>query len=737
MKIIEKLKEKRGLIMGALTVFVFLTLSSIYSSITNLFVAGFGASNTGFFESIINGFKTAPLLMVFFFLLSLGFAYMFCIRILGKGHTDSRGFDVADSGVMGSSYFMSEEEKRETFSMTKMPRGANKDPEGLILAKDSNTGEVIARPWKSKSYLNSFPNNNVALVGSSGFGKTSSFLLPAVFEFMRMGYSVICTDPKGELYRETYPVALAAGYDVKVINLLEGQFQYSDGLDLLKLIRESLDPQTTAEVMAKQLIINFQGDNKGKDTFWLQANLNCLKLALLYVATARGFTSTVQKNTKGTNRTIEAVYDVISSENFAEIIERDLQSYPQDAEFLKKPYTTWNGHRERDSIRTGLSTALGLLQNKMLSRILSEDDIDFKSFNDRPSILYIISSDQNTTFRGILTTITTFLFDEIAKIADSHTPAVLDRQLYFLFEELFSIGKIPDIVEKVSTLRSRGVGMLFCLQDIVQLKVRYEELYETILANCAIKLFLGGDGKTTTQFFSDLTGIMTAVNDDASRRHSENDLVSTRLSPESQVTSSQMSRNVMYPDEVKNINVDELLIFAAGRDVLKEKKFYYKNHYYYGFKLVDQSGNIVTHTPTMRKPAWKLKMEKDEYRATTGKELDYIPPRYDVKYFPDFYQKELSESKDHPSNKFVKMLFEDVDEAEETAKPIRKSQKTFRDFLKDTTPPAEEFTAEAAEVSEIKDEDDADTLHPGPVSSNNSVQDELSEEAVFGTDFKY
>uniref|UniRef100_UPI0020C3E3E0 type IV secretory system conjugative DNA transfer family protein n=1 Tax=Salmonella enterica TaxID=28901 RepID=UPI0020C3E3E0 len=92
----------------------------------------------------------------------------------------------------------------------KISRGINKDPEGLILGKDGKTGEVIARPWKSKSYLNSFPNNNVALVGSSGFGKTSSFLLPAVFEFMRMGYSVICTDPKGELYRETYPVAIAA-----------------------------------------------------------------------------------------------------------------------------------------------------------------------------------------------------------------------------------------------------------------------------------------------------------------------------------------------------------------------------------------------------------------------------------------------------------------------------------------------------------------------------------------------
>ena len=744
MNLLRKLARHKIPFIAGFTLVLFCAIASLIGSVMNLF------SISGEREAVIMlALRNSPILMFIIFFICLAASYFICAVMRKEEKKDSRGFLVSENGIMGSSYFMSDEEKRAFFNLTKMNGKDNIDPQGLILGKEQNSGEVIARPWKEKDYLNRFPNNNVVLVGGAGSGKTSSFLLPALFEFMRMGYSVICTDPKGELYRETYALSQAAGYHVNVINLLEGQFQYSDGMDLIKLVRESMDPQTTADVMAKQLILNFQGENKGKDNFWLLANLNCLKLAILYVSHAKGFTSTVQPNTSGTRRTLEAVYDVISRADFEATIQADLAAHPEDKTFLQKPFDTWSGHSQKDSIRTGLSTALGLLQNKMLARILSEDDISYQSFNDRPTILYIISSDQNTTFRGILTTITTFLFDEIAKIADSHTPAALDRPLYFLFEELFSIGKIPDIVEKVSTLRSRGVGMLFCLQDIVHLKVRYEELYETILSNCSIKLFLGGDGITTTTFFRDLTGTMTAVNEEASRSHEENDaLFNIRQSVESRVSSSVTGRNVMLSDEISKIRIDELLIFPVGRDFLKEKKFFYKEHYYYGFKLVDQEGNIITHTPTMRKPAWRLKMEMDDYRATIGQDLHYDPTRYDVKYFPEFVIKPSNKPESAPSNKFFSMLFEEEKDGAESpaGKSIRKTSKTFNDFIKKDG--EEEMDQVYTSAKEEMQEEDMERgsfrvrKRPSPdaqpqVPEEFATTEPADDDAIFGDDIRF
>ena len=733
MKRIKEFLMRKIPFLSVLSLLLFLILSSIYGTTLSLFT--FDAKRQ---FPALRAIQNAPFGMLLVFLVCFLLSVLVYRKIAEDAERDERGFEVSESGIMGNSYFMGEEEKRDFFTLTKMNAVDNADPKGLILGVEEKTGEVLARPWKEKDYLHRFPNNNVVLVGGAGSGKTSSFLIPALFEFMRMGYSVICTDPKGELYRESYALAKAAGYKINVINLLEGQFEYSDGMDLLKLVRESADPQTAADVMAKQLIVNFQGENQGKDSFWLLANLNCLKLALLYVSHARGFTSSVRPNTAGTQRTLEAVYDALSDGEFEDRIRKDLAANPEDLDFLKKPFETWSGHSQKDSIRAGLATALGLLQNRMLARILSEDDINCQSFNDRPTILYIISSDQNTTFRGVLTTITTFLFDEIAKIADSHTPATLDRPLYFLFEELFSIGKIPDIVEKVSTLRSRGVGMLFCLQDIVQLKVRYEELYETILSNCSIKLFLGGDGTTTTQFFSDLTGTMTAINQEASRSRVENDLLGLRQDSASRVSSSSVSRSVMLSDEVSKIGIDELLIFPVGRDMLKEKKFYYKNHYYYGFKLVDEAGNIVTHTPTMHMPRWNLERKKMEYRMTTGMELSYQPPHYEVKYFPDYFRSVEEKESRASSNRFRSLFFEEQEEAPPA--PARKTKKTFSDFLgRDGEEELQRRPAEALHEEDLLE----NARRKEPVKKSSLLSREPAkenhpeeEEEIFGEDFR-
>lgn len=746
---VEKLKRllrNRKLILWGLTTTLFLIFAIGYGNFRNLFEMVPR-------PALVMAFETSPLLMVVFFLLSFGVSFIVCKMFCKKSTSDWREFEVSESGVYGKSDFLSDEEKRKLFNMVKIRHGANVDPKGIILAKDHATGEIIARPWKAKDYLHSFTNENIALVGSSGLGKTSSILLPMLFELMRMGYSIICTDPKSELYRETYAVAVAAGYKIKVINLLDGQFEYSDGIDLVKLIRTSSDPQTAADVMAKQLIVNFQGESTGKDTFWVLANLNCLKLALLYVALSDNFTTTTRPNASGSYRTIEAVYALLTSDNMLETLREAIEKSPVDKEYLSAPFNIWSKHREAETIRAGLGTALGLLQNKAVSRILSEDDICFDDFNDTPTILYIVCSDRNTTFRGVLTTITTILFDEITKIADSHASLSLDNPLYFMFEELFSIGKIPDIVEKVTTLRSRKIGLIFCLQDIVQLRVRYEDLYETILGNCAIKLFLGGDGDYTTRFFSDLSGNMTAINEEAQKAHYENDIIGLRTDFGASVSARQSQRTVLLQDDIAKLQMNELLIFANGRDVLKEHKYYYKDHYYYGFRLVDADGKIVTHLPTMRVPKWKEKMERDNYRQATGKEMPPQEEKYHIEYFPELLRNEEENAESGSSNRLFSKIFEAA-EQEAPKDSIRRTENTFEKFTKasqreekwekkDCHDPAQEDTEYGDSPFPSEENEffilDEDRLAEPPSNRMNPdqilLEIDLTEEDVFGDDF--
>lgn len=731
MKKLKRLLTSRKAVTIILTILIFLILETSFGALRNS-LSWNTAANT---PALITGITTSPLLAVFVFLFCFVLSFCVCRLFYKKVASDWRKYDVNDTGVYGSSDFMSEKEKRELFNLTKIKPGENIDPKGIILAKDHATDELISRPWKAKSYVNSFNNENIALVGSSGRGKTSSFLIPTIYELMRMGYSIICTDPKSELYRETYPVAEAAGYKVNVINLLPGQFDCSDGIDLIKLIRTSLDPQTAADVMAKQLVQNFQGDAaQNSDTFWTQANLNCLKLALLYVALAEGFDKTPQTeaNAAGSHRTMMAVYELLTAKDMKERIDAEITAHPGEGKFLSGPLEIWSSHSQASSIKAGLGTALGLLQNESVCRILSEDDIDFENFNDEPTILYIVCSDKDTTFRGILTTITTVLFDEITKVADSHASLSLDTPLYFIFEELFSIGKIPDMTEKVSTLRSRKIGMIFCLQDIVQLKVRYEELYESILTNCDIKLFLGGDGEYTTQFFSDLSGSSTVVNEEARRAHNENDIFGVRNELGSSVASQQVQRAVLLTDEISKIKKNELLIYANGRDVLKEHKYFYKNHYYYGYRMVDKSGEIVTQLPTMRVPKWREKKERQAFRINTGRDMPKREPLYKAAYFPELIEKEEVEIPDPPMAKLFSKFFTEVEEEKE---PIIETQNTFAKFLGREEPEVNDNSE-----FQVLDEDAAGSplsneIYSESIMAGVPIDENTSPNRVFGNDW--
>ena len=112
-------------------------------------------------------------------------------------------------------------------------------------------------------------NKNVLVIGGSGSGKTRFFVKPNI---MQLHSSDVCTDPKGELCRDTASMLLKNGYRVKIFDSINfkksmhyNPFAYIHSeKDILKLV-------TT-------LITNTKGDGKNTDDFWQKAE------TLLYCA---------------------------------------------------------------------------------------------------------------------------------------------------------------------------------------------------------------------------------------------------------------------------------------------------------------------------------------------------------------------------------------------------------------------------------------------------------------------
>ena len=77
--------------------------------------------------------------------------------------------------------------------------------------------------------------------------KTIGFLLTNLLELSKYKKSIICTDPKGEIYRIASSYFRSIGYTVKVLNLKD--MRHSDRWNPLEENENITDVQTSADVI--------------------------------------------------------------------------------------------------------------------------------------------------------------------------------------------------------------------------------------------------------------------------------------------------------------------------------------------------------------------------------------------------------------------------------------------------------------------------------------------------------
>lgn len=121
------------------------------------------------------------------------------------------------------------------------------------------------------------------VVGGSGSGKTRYVVKPNVY---LANASYICTDPKGELARNTIPLLLRKGYVVKVFDLVD--LERSDCYNPFRYIRSDAD--------VLKLISNFIRNTTPKnahsnDPFWEKSEtaLDCALMSVLRVVVNPAF----------------------------------------------------------------------------------------------------------------------------------------------------------------------------------------------------------------------------------------------------------------------------------------------------------------------------------------------------------------------------------------------------------------------------------------------------------------
>lgn len=152
--------------------------------------------------------------------------------------------------------------------------------------------------------------------------------------------------------------------------------------------------------------------------------------------------------------------------------------------------------------------------DKGIQAMTSENEIDITAFDDKPTALFIIIPAVKFGRYPIATLLVTQLYKELNYKANLRQrqsaglqEAELKRRVYFLLEEFGMLPKFNDLDKWVNIGRSMGIRFVFIMQAFTQMRHVYgDDVTNTILGGCNIKVYLGTSDDKTRKEFSEFCG---------------------------------------------------------------------------------------------------------------------------------------------------------------------------------------------------------------------------------------
>ena len=372
------------------------------------------------------------------------------------------------------------------------------DPWNNIILTQTERLTMSSRPANPKNAR----NKNVLVIGGSGSGKTRFFIKPNIMQCTKTkGCSLVITDPKGTLITECGKMLAAAGYDVRVFNVIS--FQKSMHYNPFAYIRSEKDILK----LVTALIANTKGEGKGGDDFWIKAE-TLLYMALIgYIhyelpPAAQNFTTLidmlnsmeVREEDEEYRNPVDLMFEKLKAEKPEHFAVRQYAKYRMAAGKTVK------------SILVSCGARLAVFDIQELREITAYDELHLDTLGDKRTALFLIMSDTDASFNFLISLAYSQMFNLLCEKADDVYGGRLPVHVRCLLDEFANIGQIPNFERLIATIRSREISACIVLQAQSQLKAIYKDSADTIVGNCDTLLFLGGKEKTTLKEMEELLG---------------------------------------------------------------------------------------------------------------------------------------------------------------------------------------------------------------------------------------
>ncbi len=464
-------------------------------------------------------------------------------------------------------------------------------------ANISNIKKVGIPIYYSKDFKKVWFDNDTphyVYLGSSGSGKSVTAVIPTVtfLANAKEKRSIFITDPKGEIYHHTSKMLKEKGYNILTIDFREPQL--SNHINILEPIiceyekyieYEDLSNKTEQQeeklnyknislshyAEANRLISSIatmvmQEEIPGKDPFWNNSAKNLLEGLI-------GFFLEEYKDGKITREQITMTsIRKFQNSTMEEKNSRFFKSYIE-----RKKY----GSKSKDSLMPILSTSdntyrsiTGVFSEKMaifddinVANITSKSDFKLDILGREPTALFVIVPDEDKVYYTLVTLIVGLLYRELVKLANKEKTKKLPIQMDWLLDEFANCPPLSDIESIVSVSRSRGMRFHFFIQSFAQLDNVYgKDVAQIILDNSGIQ-YLKTNTMSTAEEISKRLGKKTIESSSLSQSFSISNYNGNH-------STSLMARDVMTPDEVKNLHYKTIIFPNIGFPIFRDTVIY-------------------------------------------------------------------------------------------------------------------------------------------------------------------
>ena len=436
--------------------------------------------------------------------------------------------------------------------------------QGVILGSEGKKNEVTA--------LVDTDDVHTLMIGASGVGKTAFFLYPNLEYACATGMSFLCTDTKGDLFRNYGAVARDYyGYNIAVIDLRNPT--RSDGNNLLHLVNKYMDEyradehnlaaKAKAEKYAKiisKTIINSSGDsaNYGQNAFFYDAAEGLLTSVILLLAEFLPPDDDHPEERRHIISVFKMVQELLEPSRVKGKSQFQLLMAKLPPEHKAKWFAGAALNSAEQAMASVMSTVLSrlnaFLDSEMEQILCFDTAIDAEKFCNTKSAIFIVLPEEDLTKYFMVSLMIQQLYREILSVADEQGGKLKNRVVFYC-DELGTIPPIESLELIFSASRSRRLMMVPIIQSFGQLQKNYgKEGSEIIVDNCQCTIIGGfAPNSQTAEVLSKALGSRTVMSGSISR--GKND-------PSQSL--QMMERPLMMPDELKSLPKGQFIVMKTG-----------------------------------------------------------------------------------------------------------------------------------------------------------------------------